>query len=68
MSRNIIIYSMSDIYKKADEFAKNGKVQYIEIGVCEDGEVLLIVGYRKNNKDLLGSLRISYKNGEYQNV
>ena len=54
------IYSMSELYKLADEFAKDGEVKYIEIGVCEDGEVLVCVGYRKDNKDLLGSFRITF--------
>lgn len=56
---NMTVYSMSDIYKKADEYVKDGKVQYIEIGVCEDGEVLIMVGYRLCREELLGSFRIT---------
>ncbi len=58
---NMRVYSMSDLYKSADKYAEDGEVQYIEIGVCEDGEVLVCVGYRKDKKDLLGSFRITYK-------
>ena len=59
--RSINVYTLADLYKQADEYAGDGKVQYIEIGVCEDGEVLVMVGYRLNNEDLLGSFRITYK-------
>lgn len=61
----ITVYTMSDIYKKADAYAKsfNGEVvDYIEIGVPEDnGGILIMVHYSdKKRKKYLGSFKLDF--------
>lgn len=60
--RNMNVYSMTEIYKKADEFVKqrdkNAKVEFIEIGVVEKDEVLILVHYEIDKTQYLSSFNL----------
>ena len=56
------VYSMTEIYKKADEFSRRlhaiGEVEFIQIGVLEKGGVMVLVHYEVDKKEYSGSFRL----------
>ncbi|MCP4493149.1 MAG: hypothetical protein GY820_38495 [Gammaproteobacteria bacterium] len=59
---NMNVYSLTEIFKQADAFSKkldkNGKVEYIELGVQEKGGVLILVHYKVDKVQYLGSFNL----------
>ena len=60
---NMNIYSMAEIYKKANDYSrqlnKNGKLEYIQIGISEKDGVIILVHYKIAKKKYLGSFRLT---------
>lgn len=61
MSSGMYIYTMAEIYEIAKNYAGGKRVEYVEIGICEGGDTLLLICYiMGNGKKGIGAYRLSY--------